>query len=245
MKGKRILLMCVAWVLVTVAVGTCKVDAKAAEVSQDTKLNLDNLVECDWLTDGAKQTILELCEESGTVSVYLPNEQGRSTGKNDTAYLMVSRVNSIEEIDGVTYEDREEILIALASTENGSFSASGQKYGVAAANTVSITWSYSDSITLSDLKIKFNSMSAKYTYLPTQSTTVTKMDYSVSLQPPYGTYAYYQTGSASNPSSGVSYTKSLNSAWYSYGGYNGVAMLTIYYANGDSSTYMGSLGNKG
>ena len=30
----------------------------------------------------------------------------------------------------------------------------------------------------------------------------------------------------------------LNSGWYSYGGYNAMAMLTIYYTNGDSSTYM-------
>lgn len=69
---------------------------------------------------------------------------------------MASKVNDIQVVDGITYEDRKETLIALASTENGYFSASGQKYGVAVANTVSITWSYSDSVTLSDLKIKFN-----------------------------------------------------------------------------------------
>lgn len=240
---KGILLMCVTWLLTGVSIGTYGIDVKAAEISQDT--NLYDLTKCDWLTNDAKQIVLELCEGADAVSVHLPNVQRRSAGNGETAYLMVSKVNSIEEVDEVIYEEREEILIALASTENGSFSASGQKYGVAAANTVNITWSYSDSVTLSDLKIKFNSMSAKYTYLPTQSTTVTKMDYSVSLQPPYGTYAYYQTGSTSNPSSGVPYTKQLNSGWYSYGGYNAMAMLTINYANGDSSTYMGSLGNKG
>lgn len=86
-------------------------------------------------------------------------------------------------VDGITYENKEETLVALVE-QNASFSASGQEYGVAASNTVNITWTYSNAA-LTDLSIKFNSMTARFTYIPSQTTTVTKMDYSVSLQPPY------------------------------------------------------------
>lgn len=185
----------------------------------------------------------ELCEEADAVSVYLPNAKSRSGDGEDTAFLMVSEIHGTEEVDGVIYEDREETLIALASTQDGSFSASGQKYGVAAANTVSLTWSYTDAM-LSDLKIRFNSMTARCTSLPTQSATVTKMDYSVRLETTIGTSEYLQTGTVSYPSSGTSYYKGLNSGWYAYGGNNGIAMLTVYYNNGDSATYTGSLGAK-
>lgn len=242
------LLIGTALLLAGMSVGTNKINVKAAEISQDTEIsqdiNLEDLATCDWLTDDAKQIVMELCEDADAVSVYLPNVQSRSCDEEDTALLVVSEIHNTEEVDGVIYEDREETLIALATTLNGSFSASGQKYGVAAANTVSITWSYTDAVMLSDLKIKFNSMSAQCTSLPTQSATVTKMDYSVRLETTIGTSEYLQTGSVSYPSSGVSYPKALNSGWYAYGGNNGIAMLTLYYNNGYSSTYTGSLGAK-
>ena len=69
-----------------------------------------------------------------------------------------------------------------------SYSASGQKYGIVAANTVSITWSSTNFQTMENLKVKFNSMSAKCTEISGVSTRVTKMEYSASLQPPYGSY---------------------------------------------------------
>lgn len=155
---------------------------------------------------------------------------------------MVSKTVDVFEIEGVTYEEKEETLVAL-TTQNGSFSASGQAYGIAASLVVNITWTYSDP-TLSDLKIKFNSMTAKYTNLPNVSTTVTKMEYSAALRSQYGSSVYYKNATANNPSEGVSYTTALNSAAYSFGGEIGAAMLSVYYANGDSSTYEGILSSK-
>ena len=58
----------------------------------------------------------------------------------------------VEEVvyDGVTYRTYENTLIAL-STLPGSYSASGQKYGIVAANTVSITWSSTNFQTVENL----------------------------------------------------------------------------------------------
>ena len=127
----------------------------------------------------------------------------------DAPYVMASTLISEDECDGITYRTYEETLIALRSTLPGSYSASGQKYGIAAANTVSITWSSTNFQTVENLKVKFNSMSAKYTELSGVSTAVTKMEYSASLQPQYGVYEYRATNSVTNPVNGVSYGKTL------------------------------------
>lgn len=147
----------------------------------------------------------------------------------------------VEEVvyDGVTYRTYENTLIAL-STLPGSYSASGQKYGIVAANTVSITWSSTNFQTVENLKVKFNSMSAKCTEISGVSTRVTKMEYSASLQPPYGSYDYLATNSVNYPTPGVAYGKTLNSGYYNFGSQTLVAMIKVYYANGDISEYSGS-----
>ncbi len=158
----------------------------------------------------------------------------------DTPYVMASTLMSEDECDGITYRTYEETLIVLRSTLPGAYSASGQKYGIAAANTVSITWSSTNFQTAENLKVKFNSMSAKYTELSGVSTAVTKMEYSASLQPQYGTYEYLAMNSVTNPVNGVSYGKTLNSGYYNFGAQTLVAMIKLYYANGDVSEYSGS-----
>ena len=144
----------------------------------------------------------------------------------------------VEEVvyDGVTYRTYENTLIALST----SYSASGQKYGIVAANTVSITWSSTNFQTMENLKVKFNSMSAKCTEISGVSTRVTKMEYSASLQPPYGSYDYLATNSVNYPTPGVAYGKTLNSGYYNFGSQTLVAMIKVYYANGDISEYSGS-----
>lgn len=204
--------------------------------------NVSNLSGYELLTDEAKRIVDQLCDGADSVTSYIPNPQTRLASSSDSAHIMVIKTINEDEINGVISEDKEVTLIALA-TYPGSWSTSGQAYGIAASNTVSITWNYTKT-DLSDLTVKFNSMTAKYTYLPTQSTTVTKMEYSTSLeQPVIGNADYFASDSVSNPSSGVSYTKGLNSSQYRFGGQNLVAMLTIYYANGQSSTYLGFCSN--
>ena len=194
---------------------------------------------------GSYTIVAELCKGADSITIVAPEESSVTFSRSKTtevspAYIMASKTVAQEEIAGVTYVESEETIIALAATiQAGSYSASGQAYGVAASNVVKITWKFTDP--LDDLQIKFNSMTAKYTNLPTVSAKVTKMEYSASLQPPYGSYTYLGTKTVSNPTAGVSYTKSLNSAYYNLGGDTGYAMLTIYYDNGDSVTYEGSL----
>lgn len=205
--------------------------------------SIEKVLECDYLTEDAKQTIAALCSDADEVIIHIPQDDsvGRAaldSSSNEQAYVMISRIISMQEIDGVNYEDREETLVAL-SVQNGSVSASGQQYGVAASNVVSITWTYSNP-TLSDLKVKFNSMTAKYTYLPTQSAEVVKMEYSIRLEAGMEN-TYFKSFSESYPSAGVSYSRTLNSSEYYLGGDKIIAMIKIYYNNGSSSEYMGSI----
>lgn len=232
-------------IAVLVSMTTClfSLDAQAAEKTME--MNVYDWAECEWLIEEAKGLVAELCEGAEDVTVVIPNDDNFSVAKNvvdytddDSAYIMASKTIGKVNINGITYVEKEETLIALYTLE-GSYSASGQKYGVAASNVVNITWSYSAN--LSDLSITFNSMTAKYTNLPTVSSEVTKMEYSASLQPPYGAYTYLETNSVSNPSEGIPYTTLLNSNSFLLGGDTGYAMITIYYANGDSATYEGSL----
>ena len=175
---------------------------------------------------------------SKTLSTFAANVE-----QEDTEYCdMVVLDSTLEDevvYDGVTYRTYENTLIAL-STLPGSYSASGQKYGIVAANTVSITWSSTNFQTMENLKVKFNSMSAKCTEISGVSTRVTKMEYSASLQPPYGSYDYLATNSVNYPTPGVAYGKTLNSGYYNFGSQTLVAMIKVYYANGDISEYSGS-----
>lgn len=57
---KGILLMCTAWILACLSIGTWGIDAKAAEIPQDASLG--DLEKCDWLTDNAKQTVMGVCD---------------------------------------------------------------------------------------------------------------------------------------------------------------------------------------
>lgn len=246
MKGiKKLLNVVLTLVLIFEFFGVSKVDVNAME--ETTKNDIWGLEEADWLTEESKATILKLCEDSDSIKVFIPNNNitlynTDDMNNDEAAYIMASKTVEIVEIEGITYVEKEETLIALSSI-SGSYSASGQKYGVAASNVVDITWSYSDPA-LSDLKIKFNSMTAKYTNLPTVSSDVTKIEYSASLQPPFGSYTYLATNTISNPSEGIPYTKTLNSEAYLLGGDAGFAMITVYYANGDTATYEGTLSKK-
>lgn len=192
----------------------------------------------NMLTEDAKTLIEELGKGADNIQIHISEGTPYSL-KNDMPYVLISKTLDSDMVDGVTYEKKEETMLAL-STENGSFSASGQKYGVAASLVVNITLTYSDP-TLSDLKIKFNSMTAKYTNLPTVSTSVKKMDYSVALRAQYGSSVYFVPVSVNNPVAGSPYTKVLNSQAYPLGGEIGAAMITMHYANGDSATYEGLL----
>lgn len=203
---------------------------------------ISKVLTCAYLTEEAKQTIVAMSNGADEITLHIP--KGDSTGisvldsgSDEQAYIIISKTISTKKVDGVNYEDKEETLVAL-STLNGSASASGQQYGVAASNVVNITWSYSNP-SLSDLKVKFNSMTAKYTYLPTQSAEVIKMEYSVRLEEAMGA-VYFKSFSESNPSAGVSYSRTLNSGEYKFGGEKIIAMIKIYYKNGSYSEYEGS-----
>ena len=243
---KNLLLSLAAVAIILGVFGSSSINVNAEEKAAEVKI--EELAKCNWLDDESIEIVTELCQGADSITYYIPDDtdaiayiDGKSID-NDLPYIMASKTIGLSENDGITYIEQEDILIAL-STTSGSYSASGQKYGVAASNVVNITWSYTDPL-LSDLSIKFNSMTAKYTNLSTTSSTVTKMEYSASLQPPYGSYTYLGTNSVSNPSAGVNYTKTLNSASYLIGGDTGYAMITVYYANGDSATYEGSLSKK-
>lgn len=194
------------------------------------------------LTEEAKLTVNEMCEGADNIVFYIPQGLSPASRNSSEPYIMISKTVSVTENEGITYEEKEETLVAL-TTQNGSFSASGQKYGIAASVVVSITWTYSDP-TLSDLKIKFNSMTAQYTNLPSASTSVTKMEYSAALRAQYGSSVFFRAATVNNPTAGVPYSTTLNSATYPFGGEIGAAMISIYYANGDSSTYEGILSSK-
>jgi len=220
-------------VLMLTFVNLFGINVYAAEESRE--LNASNLAGYDLLTDEAKLIVDQLCDGADSVTSYIPNPQVRLNSSNDSAHIMVTKTINKDETNGVISEDKVVTLIALA----GSWSTSGQAYGVAASNTVSITWNYTKP-DLSDLTVTFNSMTAKFTYLPTQSTDVTKMEFSTSLEPPViGNPEYFASDSASYPSSGIPYTKVLNSAPYRFGAQNLLAMITLYYSNGQSSTYFG------
>ena len=205
-------------------------------------INAKNTYGYEYLTDEAKAMVDEISIGADNVQYYIPKTQTASVARNASPYIMVSKTISSEKVAGQIIEQREETLLAL-TTQDGSFSASGQKYGIVASVVVNITWTYSDPL-LSDLKIKFNSMTAKYTSLPTASVSVTKMEYSAALRAQYGPSVYFQANSVDYPQTGIPYTTVLNSDTYPFGGEMGAAMLSIYYSNGESSTYEGLLSAK-
>ena len=210
-------------------------------VNGNVQVNATESIEYNMLTEEAKVLIEELGKDADNIQIHMPEEVPYSL-KSDMPYVMISKTLNSDRIEGITYEEKEETILAL-STQNGSFSASGQKYGIAASLVVNITWTYSDP-TLSDLKIKFNSMTAKYTNLPTVSTSVKKMDYSVALRSQYGPSIYFVPASVNDPAAGSPYTTVLNSQTYPFGGEIGAAMITMHYANGDTATYEGILSSK-
>lgn len=230
---KRIFTISLAFMCLFSSMPMSVMEVKAAEKPQIT--DAEQLAGYHLLSAEAKEYVKELCQDADYIELNIPNVNSRSANSGNSAQLTVSKTISKNSVGGIIYENKEETLVALVS-QPASFSASGQEYNVAASNTVSITWTYTDA-TLSDLKITFNSMTAKYTYVPSQTTTVTKMDYSVSLQPPYGSYEYFKVGTATNPASGIPYTTPLNSSPMLYGGNTAVALITLYYSNGASSTY--------
>ncbi len=214
----------------------------------------------EMLTDDAKELIAELSINADSVTSFIPEtKQSEDLVTSDSvvmdilgtaddqecddeaAYILISETINSEMISGVVYEDVELTLVTLSTTYTfpGSYQASGQAYGVAAVATVYITWRFTDVSSYSDLAIKFNSIIVKYTYLPTQSTTVTQMVYSAFLAPTsgMGSYTYQYVGSISNPTSGTNYSNSINSSYYLYDGVTAFVMLDVYYANGASSRY--------
>lgn len=223
-------------------------NVQAVGISQETALR--QLIESDLIIEESKDLLVELCQDADNVEFYLPdreiiciNENLPCDNGSSEPYILISKTVDEYQEKGVFYKNCENILVAL-ETLDGNCVASGQKYGIAASNTVNITWSYTDIGSLSDLKVKFNSMTAKYTYLPSQEREVSQMDYSASLQPFYGSYNYFQSASASNPASGIPYSKNLNSDWMLVGGDTVFSMITVHYSNGEESTYEGNLNIK-
>ena len=182
-----------------------------------------------------KVMLNDVCRDASMISVI---------GDNSEEYdiIMVEKCISSEKDSA----EMETIMIVVEPTvsASGSFSASGQDYGIAAQCVVSHTLNMPNYPAVAGTTLTFHSMTAKYTNLPNQSTTVTKMDYSVRLETTIGTSTYFNSASVKNPSSGMPYSKTLNSGALAFSSENPIVMLTLTYANGASKTYSGSLVTK-
>lgn len=205
----------------------------------------------------------ELCSGAESVSIYIESldvkenkiqksdkllanslsDDNSALGNNSV--MVIDKVISTESVENNTIVEKETAILALTNSTvvSGSFSASGQNYGIAASCTVKHSLTIPDDI-LARWKITFHSMEAQYTYLPSQQKTVTKLEYSVRLEEIMGNTTFISTGSANNPSSGVKYRKVINSGELLFGGETPLAMLTVYYSGGGSNTYEKALTQK-
>ncbi len=142
--------------------------------------------------------------------------------------------------NGYMYKDIETTLMVLqaaGTTQPGSASASGQNYGIAASSTAYVTIR-----TTADpfvYEVKLNRVTAMYTRLSSATTNVNRLNYGASIT---NTTDWNASGDSTvnNPASGTTYSLTINSNWYTLGQHKVNVAVSVYYANGQSSTYTAS-----
>ncbi len=149
-------------------------------------------------------------------------------GETQSKYSNSTMTETTEEVETI-------LMVASTSTVPGSLSYQTGRYDVAATFTSNITWLLTRNAAgeIIDYKVKFNNIKEKIVDAGANPIYVTKIVHEVAMLDMNSINTYYtNSNTVNNPTSGVEYTKTLNSSWIPFIDHIS-NFFDLYFSNGD------------
>ena len=181
-----------------------------------------NNIDLSAFSEDAKAEVVSMMKNADSISVeYLKDKNGNKA--KDKLKINIEKTIETKNTKGITQEEK--TTISILSTINSSHSASNGKYDIASIVTLYWTLWYDDNDPYGTMSIKLNTITGRINDAGSNPIVCNTFAFAGVVWDSSGFYrAYQNTRTVSSPTSGVTYSKTLNSSYFLISSYGDIGL---------------------